>query len=250
MEKREFSLIDIQQLLKVRWWIILLAAIVFACGGGLYSYFTYEPTYSSSVTLYVNVQTVQNDSASDEVSQVNWALKVVTNYLEILKTNDFMEEISDTYKEKFPKAWEQKTYSATKLASKCVQYTAIEDTYLFTFTVTTHDKNVSRNIGEIFEDLAPKKILEITGKDAIKVADGARTAETPSNSRNMMRNAIMGFIIGAVLSFLIVLIIDISDVRIKDEDDIIDNYNVPLLGSVPNFESAKKKGYGYGYGKK
>lgn len=62
----------------------------------------------------------------------------------------------------------------------------------------------------------------------------------------MARNTIMGFLIGVILSFLVVLIVDISDIRIKDEDDIINSYSIPLLGTVPNFDSAKKKGYGYG----
>ncbi len=246
MEKRDFSLLDILQLLKLRWWIIFLAAIIFAGGAGVFSYFTYEPTYSSSVTVYVNDQTSQDGNTADDVSQVNWALKVVNNYLELLKTNDFMEEISATYQTRFPEAWAEKTYSATKLAKSCVRYTAIKETYLFTFTVTTHDKEVSYNIGKIFEELAPKKILDITGKDAIKIADSARVAIEPANTRNMTRNTVIGFLIGAIFAFLIVLIVDVSDVRIKDEDDIVDNYSVPLLGSVPNFESAKKKGYGYG----
>lgn len=246
MEKRDFSLLDVLDLLKKRWWIIAIVAIVLAALAGVYSDWSYEPTYSSSVTVYVNDQTSKDTNTADDVSQVNWALRVVKNYVEILKTNDFMEQISNTYEERFPEAWELKNYTATRLATKCVKYDTTDETYLFTFTVTTHDKNVSYNLGKIFEELAPKKILEITGKDAIKIADGARVAVTPANSRNMARNTIMGFLIGAVLCFLIVLIVDVSDVRIKDEEDLVDEYQIPLIGTVPNFESAKKRGYGYG----
>ena len=39
----------------------------------------------------------------------------------------------------------------------------------------------------------------------------------PANSRNLTRSSIMGFLIGAILSFLVVLIIDVSDIRIKDK---------------------------------
>ncbi len=246
MEKRDFSLLDILQLLKVRWWIILIAAVVFASGASVFRFFTYEPTYSSSVTVYVNDQTSQDTNTADDVSQVKWAKEVVNSYLALLKTNDFMDDLSTEYQGRFPDAWKEKTYSGEKLSKSCVKYTIIEETYLFTFTVTTHDKEASHNIGRIFEELAPKKISDITGKDAIKIADSARIASEPANSRNMMRNGVVGFLIGAILSFIVLLIIEVSDIRIKDEDDIIDHYSVPLLGSVPNFESAKKKGYGYG----
>jgi len=62
----------------------------------------------------------------------------------------------------------------------------------------------------------------------------------------------MGALIGVIISFLLVFLIDITDIRIKKEEDIINNYPIPLLGTIPNFEMAqkKKKGYGYGYGKK
>ena len=246
MEKRDFSLLDVMQLLKLRWWIIILAAIIFAGAGGVLSYLTYEPQYSSSITVYINDQSSQETNTADEVSQVKWAKEVVNSYLALLKTNDFMEDISKAYETRFPDAWAEKTYSGEKLGKSCVTYTRIEETYLFTFTVTTHDREASYNIGKIFEELAPNEIREITGKDAIKIADSARVATLPSNSRNMARNTIMGFLIGVILSFLVVLIIDISDIRIKDEDDIINSYSIPLLGTVPNFDSAKKKGYGYG----
>ena len=247
MEKRDFSLLDVLQLLKTTWWILILAAVVMASVACAYSYLTYEPVYSSSVTVYVNNQTTGQDTdSSDDVSQVKWAKDVVNSYLALLKTNDFMEEISAEYQARFPEAWAEKTYSATKLANSCVKYTLIEETYLFTFTVTTHDKEASYNIGKIFEELAPKKIFEHERRNSISIADSSRVAIEPSNSRNMARNTVMGFLIGAILAFLIVLIVDVSDVRIKDEDDIIDRYSVPLIGSVPNFETSKKKGYGYG----
>ena len=88
--------------------------------------------------------------------------------------------------------------------------------------------------------------MEHENRDAISIADHARPATMPANTRNLGRNTVFGGLIGAILSFLVVLIVDLADIRIKDEDDIIENYTVPLLGSVPNFDSAKKRGYGYG----
>ncbi|MBR6515162.1 MAG: hypothetical protein IKT46_10085 [Clostridia bacterium] len=245
MEKREFSLLDILQLLKSFWWILLIAAIVFAGIGAAYSVAVYDPVYSSSVEFYVIGQSGQNDDASDDATQVKWAKDVVNSYVEILKANSFLEDVSAKYEADHPEEWEAKTYSAIKLA-KCTKYTIKEDTYIFTITVTTHDPDVSCNIARIFETEAPARIKELEKRDAIQPSDYPRPADTPSNSRNLGRNAILGFLIGAILAFLVVLVIDLSDIRIKDEDDIIDNYTVPLLGSVPNFESAKKKGYGYG----
>lgn len=249
MEKRDYSLLDVLQLLKVRWWIVALAAIMLAGAAGVYSWMSYVPTYSTNVSVIANntAAAQQDVSVGEEYNQVNMALKEIRTYMELLKAYDFMEQISDTYKERFPEAWEEQPYTATRLSTKCFEFTITEDTYLFYVTITTNNKEASYNLGKIFEELAPQRISSMyNGRDSIAIYDHARVPALASNSKNMARNTMMGFLIGAVLSFLIVLVVDVLDIRIKTEEDVIDNYTIPLLGSVPNFETARKKGYGYG----
>ncbi len=247
MDKREFSLLDLLQLLKIRWWIVFLAALFVAAGVGVYSYFSYEPTYSSEIQVYVSVQNSDQGSAGEDVSQVNWALRVLKTYVELLKTDDFFEQVSDIYKGRFPAAWEEQPYTALRLAG-CTEFMTSEDTFTFTVRITTNNKEASYNLCKIFEELAPQQIKNLTGRDAIKISDGAELAVKEANSRNMRRNIMLGFLIGAALAFVIIVIVDVCDVRIKTEEDIVDKYPYPLLGSVPNFENARKRGYGY-YGK-
>lgn len=251
MEKREFSLIDVLQLLRKRWWIILLCSMLVAVGSGFLSMYTYKPTYSSSVSFYVSDSNSNDEqsSASEDVSQVNYALKAVKNYMELLKSDDFMEEISEAYEAKYPKEWERQNYRIARLSDSLV-FTATEDTFIFTVEVTTRNKSDSYRIAQLVEELAPERIKTMTNRDALEVNDSARVASQPSNSNHRVRNALIGFLLGAILSFLVVFIIDISDARIKNEEDVTENYPFPLLGTIPNFEMALKKKKGYGYGKK
>ena len=44
-------------------------------------------------------------------------------------------------------------------------------------------------------------------------------------------------LVGAVLAFAVVLLIDSFDQAILGEEDFTSHYNIPLIGSVPDFES-------------
>ncbi|MBR5516270.1 MAG: hypothetical protein IKU52_08720 [Clostridia bacterium] len=248
--KREISLLEILVLLKKRWWIILLSGILVAAIAFGYSQYTYVPKYTTTVDVLV--KTGSQASVNEAVSGATLAQKVFSTCMDLLSTEDFMEDISDTYKERYPKDWERMPYGAKWLKNAMKFTVDNENSTIFTVSVTTKNPDDSFKLGEIFEELAPDEIAKYEDSYSVEISDSARRVDTPSNSKNATRNTIMGLLVGVVLSFVIVFVIDISDVRIKRESDILDNYPIPLLGSVPNFEVAakKKKGYGYGYGKK
>ena len=59
----------------------------------------------------------------------------------------------------------------------------------------------------------------------------------------MKKNVAIGFIIGLVICFGIYLVLQIMDNTIWLEDDIIDFFKIPVLGSIPKIalpESTKK----------
>ena len=41
----------------------------------------------------------------------------------------------------------------------------------------------------------------------------------------------------ALLAFLVLFLIEVFDVRIMSEEDIVNNYTTPLLGTIPLFQS-------------
>jgi len=69
--------------------------------------------------------------------------------------------------------------------------------------------------------------------------------------------ALFGFIFGALLVSVIVLIRFFTDDTIRSEDEIEQSFGLPILGVLPDNSSAGKGegyysseyGYGYGYGK-
>ena len=62
-------------------------------------------------------------------------------------------------------------------------------------------------------------------------------------------NTALFFIIGAAAAYLVVLFVDLNDRTIKGAEDFSACYNIPILGSVPDFEHSDLQG-GYSYAEK
>jgi capsular polysaccharide biosynthesis protein len=84
-------------------------------------------------------------------------------------------------------------------------------------------------------NLAPEKIIEIKDADAVRVVDPA-TLPDKSSSPNVLQNTAIGFTLGLMIGIMTVLIIEMLDKRIKDEDDLLKHYDVPILGIIPIIE--------------
>ena len=66
----------------------------------------------------------------------------------------------------------------------------------------------------------------------------------------------MGMIIGIVLACAVIVIMELLDDRVRDEQYLIQNYDLPVLASIPDYSNSgksssyyKKHRYGYGYRK-
>ena len=62
----------------------------------------------------------------------------------------------------------------------------------------------------------------------------ARPATSPS-SPNIRRNTMVGFLAGAVVMVVTVLLVEILDTRVKRPEDIEDVLQIALLGSSSKF---------------
>ena len=50
-------------------------------------------------------------------------------------------------------------------------------------------------------------------------------------------------VVGAVASYVVLFILESMNRAIKGEEDFTNNFDVPLLGAVPDFENAESGGY-------
>ena len=246
MEKREFTFYDLLEVLKKYWWVIVLSAIVVATAFGVYAVRSYHEEYTTKTVFYIvraeNMEDPSGTSTSmaQEIQTMSWAQKVMNSYIEILTLDSFAEKVNDDLHTNFPELSEQ--YGGNKgMIKGAITLAAHEDSNLFDLTVRTGSIDCTYEIARSIEKLAPIQIADITNnKDSIIVVDDADKPTVPSNSNRLVRNAVIGFLIGALIAYVIFFVIELLDVRIKNEEDLVSNYEVPLLGTIPDYSSEIK----------
>ncbi len=203
-------------------WIILLCAILLGGAGYAYSHYNIPPTYTSSMKLMVTSQ----DSVSN-YSEITAMRRMVNTYVEMLDSRDFYDVIRKEC---------DLNYSASQLKSM-ITYTTKEDSEAFTATVVTLDPNECSKIIQCLDEQVHKYVSQKYNKLTITSVE---SPNTPYKSSNTMRNAVVAFLAGMMLSAAIIVIWNEFDVRIKAEEDLRARYNIPILGVVPTFDLKKK----------
>ena len=219
--------LTIQQIFRVllkKWWIILISVIVCGSVGFTYSTYVLAPQYTSIGTLIVNNKQ-SRETASININDINASQKLVNTYAIILKSNAFVNRV----KEKI-----NLDYSVSKIQNM-VTYSSVNNTEVLAVAVVSENPEHSATIAETVLDLATEEIGKYAEVGSVKILDHANLPVSPS-SPNIPLNTLIGILLGAVLSVLMIFITEMMDTRIKGADDLSDRYNLPVLGIIPSAE--------------
>ena len=240
MEKQGVNYtIDLVYLLKSlyrRLWIIILTAIIASVLCFSYAKFCITPLYSSYVKLYVNNNsfTLGSTSVSISPSDITAAQSLLKTYSDILDSRSTLERI----KEK-----SGVNYSWKELSDMIVS-TSSNNTEIMKVTVTTYDPYESSKIANTIATVLPIRISEIIDGASMEVVDSA--VPNPSKvAPSLTRYTAIGFLVGVLLSVILLSIYILLDDKIYDEEYILQKYDYPILGKVPNLLNTNNKSYSY-----
>lgn len=221
----EFTLKELIDVIMKRMIFILIAIIVCLCSFFLYSKFIIKPSYTATLQMYVNP--ISNESIAS-LNDINYAQKLVNTYINFLQTNTFYNQVSEASDLNY-------TQKQIKLMT---QIKAIDNTEIFSISVTTHNPNDSYNLVILMEEIAPALIKSIKYTAEISVVDPAVLPDSPSKP-NIISNTIMGGLSGLILSIAFVLLWEIIDVKLKSQEDLANKYQISIIGVIPNFYDQK-----------
>ena len=81
-------------------------------------------------------------------------------------------------------------------------------------------------------------IMNVDNVSVLSSAKGTASKVSP----NLLLNLAMGLILGLILSLIVIVLKEMFDKRIRTEEDIEKELNIPVLGSIQNL--SKEKNYG------
>ncbi len=227
--------IDLLQLFKVLWehtWIVVLAMIL--CGTLAFSYanFLVPPIYQARAMMYVNNSSFSVGSTSFSISssELSAAKSLLDVYVVILKSRTTLEAV-------IVKAGLDYTYQELY---EMVDAGDVEGTEVFEIVASSADPAEAELIVDTITDILPDRIAEIVVGSSVRIVDTA-VLPTRKASPDVMQISIIGILTGVILSCAGIVIRDLMDNSVRDEDYLIERYQLPILAAVPDLSERKSR---------
>ena len=219
--------IDIFATLKVLWkrkFSIILVALVFAIAAFGYSAFLAKKEYQSTSRIYV-VSRQNQDNNTLTNSDLQAGAYLVKDYREIILSQNVLSQ-----------AIEELNLDMTPAElSKKISVSVPTDTRILSITAKDGDPKEAARIANGLRNVAAEKIISVTKVSDVTTLDEAEVPQSPS-SPNIKRNVLLGFVAGAGLMLVLLVVVEVLDDRVKRPEDVEELMGLPLLGVVPDIK--------------
>jgi capsular polysaccharide biosynthesis protein len=214
--------------------LILLATVVLALAFGLYAKFFIKSTYRSEVQLYVSNYNDLTNTQGASTGGLTASQVLVNEYIVILQHEDITNKVAAQLRE------QGDGYVMTSGAiSGAVSMASVGETAMLKITATTTDPALSKAICDAYSVVAPEQLRQIMEMGTIKPM-GNEAKLGVKVGPNVVKKAILGGIIGLVLSCAVVLLFYMMDNTVTGERELKRRLNVTVLGEVPSLQPEKK----------
>ena len=206
----------ILQIIKKNLWLLILLPIIFLLLSVVLTFFVLKPQYQASTQVLVNQK---KEAKNVAVQEVQGNIQLVNTYAEILKS---------------PRILDYNKYSSEEL-NKMVNVKTQANSQILNINVTDYNKkkseDIANKVANVFKDDMPH-IMNVDNVSILSTANGTAEKVSPKISVNL----IIGLFVGLVLAIFIIALKEMLDKRIKSEEDVERELNVPVLGSIPKLK--------------
>ena len=238
--KKQNDEITMRNLIKVfvpKLWIIVIAAIVFAVATGVISA-VQEDTYTSEGKYMMNKLNMENpdDMIGLNTSEVEAMGIMINSIQEMIDTDNFARKVITELNES--SKWTG-SVSTKELREMMTIVRVGNDTTCFYLEITSGDKNLSYAVAEVAGELLIAEYERIN-KYAVSIdrIDDPVVAKE-ANDKYIVRNSIIAFVAGVILSALVIFIIFKLDIIIRSKDMLEEYIDLPVLGAIPRLEQVE-----------
>ena len=219
--------IDVFAMLKTLWkrkFSIVLVALVFAIAAFGYSAFLAKKEYQSTSRIYVVSRQNQENNALTN-SDLQAGSYLVKDYREIILSQNVLTQAIE----------ELKLDMTPAELSKKISVSVPTDTRILSITAKDGNPKEAARIANGLRNVAAEKIIAVTKVSDVTTLDEAEVPQSPS-SPNIRRNVLLGFIAGAGLMVVLMVVVEVLDDRVKRPEDIEELMGLTLLGIVPDIK--------------
>lgn len=211
--------------------IVILSALIGALGIFLISSTLMEKKFESSTKIYV---LNQQDNQTVTYSDLQTGSQLTKDYAELIMSRTVTTQvIADLdLQNQYP---DMADIIPEELA-EMIDVTTQQDTRILKITVTDTNPTRAQDIANAVRVAASNQIYQVMDIEAVNVVDYANLPER-AVSPKLIKNSVIGALIGFVISIAIIIIRYLLDDTIKTPDDIERYLGLSVLASIPYDET-------------
>ena len=215
--------IDVLYLLRKLWskkFFIVFVGLLVGTIALLGSVFFIKPKYTSTTRIYVVSRSSDTTLTNQDLQAGSY---LVNDYKEVITSSEVLASVIDQ---------EKLSMSAGQLSGE-ISVNIPTDTRVISISVTDTDAQRACDIANTVREVAAEKIKAVTKVDDVTTLESATKASHPS-SPNVKKNAAIGFLAGAFVAIVGILVAEVLDDRVRRPQDIEEVLGLTLLGVVPD----------------
>lgn len=230
-EELEIDIREIFYLIRAHLLQIVIVGILTALLTGIGTKCLITPQYTSTSKLYV----AGKGSVISSLADLQLGAQLTKDYAELVKSRPVIE---DVIKQLDLNMEYQDLLGITTISNTT-------DTRILVISVEYPDPKMAKKIVDKIAQVTAKRISEIMDVGEPKIVEKGYAEEAPS-SPNLVRNVLLGGIVGIALVVFILIIRYILDDKIKTQEDIEKYLQLNTLALIPlgeeEYDGKKKKG--------
>lgn len=223
--------IDLTELFMTLWskaHIIILSGILLGLLAFVGTKLFITPMYTSTTKFYVLTKTT--DSGNVTYSDLQTGSQLTKDYAELVKSRPVLEEVVSVL---------NLDMDTQELADK-ITVTTPTDTRVMSINVEDAQPKQARDIADAVRQAVGIQIQEIMDVDSVKTVEEANLPDSPS-SPSVMRNTLIGAILGILISAGIIILVFMLDDTVKTPEDVETYLGLNVLASIPIYDGANTK---------
>lgn len=226
----------IRQVLS-KWWLIVIFVVAFSVAGFGIAKLTYTESYTSQIMFNVsnrNEDVVGTNGGVTSASDAQASATLANNFKTLIQSgNDFITKV-----QKIVETTTGKEYSKDQLRG-LISVEVVTDTTLIKVIVNSGDSDLTYAVATAIQSVYPELAKDVFQNADISIADNATKSKLAGDSSTLIYTA-AGFLLGAALAVLIILITAKVQNKLLSTEDIKNNFNMNIIATVSDIKNKKK----------
>jgi capsular polysaccharide biosynthesis protein len=222
----QMTLIELLNLLKKHMRLVVVLPVACALAVAAYSVIFMRNVYTATTSMYVLVKNDSQNSNSNNLANELSASQMVTNDVaKLLKSDRVLKETAADLGIESLKAY--KVSVGNETTSRVI-----------TLSVTGQDPQVAADFANKMVSNVSNTARKVMDIESVNVIDEASAPTGPSGPRRLLYT-VVGLLAGLFAAVAIVVVADMLNTRIRNQEDLEQVIDVPVLGRIPAMKGGR-----------